>query len=307
MVTGNVTGGATAALRDEPGVVIPILDDELDDFETEAGAYRAQQREEVEFMLYRLRQGVYGQRQPDVHMNRVKLADGRRDRRAAGRLRRDRGELRAAQEGAHHHPPEHADSFRATGPDARHAAGAGARRPVVTRGLREHGAQRHGGPLGGHPAGRGLRPDAVRGSVRALLGAQRDHPAAAAQVQGLLHRPQDRLRDRRDSRPGLLRRGPRDRRRRGARLPRDGRGRALDDGEGGAAAHRVRAGQRVPAALGSGDSDLQRGRRAAQEHPQGAAQVPRPPRRRGSVPGDGGGRAAEAVGRVQPAGRRAAL
>ena len=78
MVTGNVTGngGATGALRDEPGVVIPILDDELDDFETEAGAYRAQQREEVEFMLYRLRQGVYGQRQPDVHMNRVKLPMG---------------------------------------------------------------------------------------------------------------------------------------------------------------------------------------------------------------------------------------
>ena len=76
MVTGNANGGATGALQDEPGVVIPILDDELDDFETEAGAYRAQQREEVEFMLYRLRQGVYGQRQPDVHMNRVKLPMG---------------------------------------------------------------------------------------------------------------------------------------------------------------------------------------------------------------------------------------
>lgn len=61
---------------DEPGVVIPILDDELGDFETEATAFRAQQREEVEFMLYRLRQGVYGQRQPDVHMNRVKLPMG---------------------------------------------------------------------------------------------------------------------------------------------------------------------------------------------------------------------------------------
>ena len=62
--------------QDEPGVVIPILDDELGDFETEATAFREQQREEVEFMLYRLRQGVYGQRQPDVHMNRVKLPMG---------------------------------------------------------------------------------------------------------------------------------------------------------------------------------------------------------------------------------------
>ncbi len=64
------------AAPDEPGVVIPILDDELGDFETEATAFREQQREEVEFMLYRLRQGVYGQRQPDVHMNRVKLPMG---------------------------------------------------------------------------------------------------------------------------------------------------------------------------------------------------------------------------------------
>jgi sulfite reductase beta subunit-like hemoprotein len=61
---------------DTPGVVIPIWDDELDDFETEATAFRAQEREEVEFMLYRLRQGVYGQRQPDVHMNRIKLPMG---------------------------------------------------------------------------------------------------------------------------------------------------------------------------------------------------------------------------------------
>ena len=61
---------------DTPGVVIPIWDDELDDFETEATAFNAQQREEVEFMLYRLRQGVYGQRQADVHMNRIKLPMG---------------------------------------------------------------------------------------------------------------------------------------------------------------------------------------------------------------------------------------
>ncbi len=61
---------------DTPGVVIPIWEDELEDFETEATAFRAQQRDEVDFMLYRLRQGVYGQRQADVHMNRIKLPMG---------------------------------------------------------------------------------------------------------------------------------------------------------------------------------------------------------------------------------------
>ena len=66
----------TDSRTDTPGVVIPIWDDELDDFETEATAFREQRREEVEFMLYRLRQGVYGQRQPDVHMNRIKLPMG---------------------------------------------------------------------------------------------------------------------------------------------------------------------------------------------------------------------------------------
>ncbi|MDE2745947.1 MAG: nitrite/sulfite reductase [Chloroflexota bacterium] len=66
----------TDSRTDTPGVVIPIWDDELDDFETEATAFREQQRDEVEFMLYRLRQGVYGQRQPDVHMNRIKLPMG---------------------------------------------------------------------------------------------------------------------------------------------------------------------------------------------------------------------------------------
>ncbi|MYB22010.1 MAG: nitrite/sulfite reductase [Chloroflexi bacterium] len=66
----------TESRIDTPGVVIPIWDGELDDFETEATAFREQQREEVEFMLYRLRQGVYGQRQPDVHMNRIKLPMG---------------------------------------------------------------------------------------------------------------------------------------------------------------------------------------------------------------------------------------
>ena len=61
---------------DVPQDVIPIWADELDDFETEATAFRNEEREEVEFMLYRLRQGVYGQRQADVHMNRIKLPMG---------------------------------------------------------------------------------------------------------------------------------------------------------------------------------------------------------------------------------------
>jgi len=62
--------------RDAPGRVIPILDDELADFRTEATEFLAGQRDERLFIGFRLRQGVYGQRQPDVNMVRVKLPMG---------------------------------------------------------------------------------------------------------------------------------------------------------------------------------------------------------------------------------------
>ncbi|HET9123555.1 MAG TPA: nitrite/sulfite reductase [Solirubrobacteraceae bacterium] len=63
-------------LRDVPGHVIPILEREFDDFSTEAGRYVRGELQEDEFVKFRLRQGVYGQRQPDVQMVRVKLPMG---------------------------------------------------------------------------------------------------------------------------------------------------------------------------------------------------------------------------------------
>jgi sulfite reductase beta subunit-like hemoprotein len=63
-------------LQDVPGHVIPILQHEFDDFSTEAGRFLQGQIEETEFIKFRLKQGVYGQRQPDVQMVRVKLPMG---------------------------------------------------------------------------------------------------------------------------------------------------------------------------------------------------------------------------------------
>ena len=63
-------------LENVPGHVIPILAQEFDDFETEATRFLQGQVEENEFIKFRLRQGVYGQRQPDVNMIRVKLPMG---------------------------------------------------------------------------------------------------------------------------------------------------------------------------------------------------------------------------------------
>src|SRR3954447_25607107 len=56
-----------------PGHVIPILEREFDDFDTEAAKFQRGETPENEFIGFRLKQGVYGQRQPDVQMVRVKL------------------------------------------------------------------------------------------------------------------------------------------------------------------------------------------------------------------------------------------
>jgi sulfite reductase beta subunit-like hemoprotein len=63
-------------LQNVPGHVIPILQREYDDFKTEATKFLAGETEEDEFIKFRLKQGVYGQRQPDVQMIRVKLPFG---------------------------------------------------------------------------------------------------------------------------------------------------------------------------------------------------------------------------------------
>ena len=63
-------------LQNVPGHVIPILEREFDDFKTEAERFLAGGTPENEFIKFRLKQGVYGQRQPDVQMIRVKLPFG---------------------------------------------------------------------------------------------------------------------------------------------------------------------------------------------------------------------------------------
>lgn len=59
-----------------PGRVIPILEREFDDFDAEAQKFLDGETDRQTFMGFRLRQGVYGQRQPDVQMIRAKLPFG---------------------------------------------------------------------------------------------------------------------------------------------------------------------------------------------------------------------------------------
>src|SRR3954447_25937341 len=74
--------GATGSLEnpevyeDVPGHVIPILEHEFEDFDSETGRFLRGEVEEDGYIPFRLKQGVYGQRQPEVQMIRVKLPLG---------------------------------------------------------------------------------------------------------------------------------------------------------------------------------------------------------------------------------------
>jgi len=59
-----------------PGHIIPIIEREFDDFDNEAEEFLAERLPEEQFIGFRLKQGVYGQRQPGVQMVRVKLPFG---------------------------------------------------------------------------------------------------------------------------------------------------------------------------------------------------------------------------------------
>ena len=66
----------TAERTDAPGRVIPILEQEFDDFATEAHRVPRRPARGAQFIGFRLKQGVYGQRQPARQMIRVKLPFG---------------------------------------------------------------------------------------------------------------------------------------------------------------------------------------------------------------------------------------
>jgi sulfite reductase beta subunit-like hemoprotein len=56
--------------------IIPFMDYEIERLEEESAAYVAGELEDSQFIPFRLRQGVYGQRQPNVQMVRVKVPGG---------------------------------------------------------------------------------------------------------------------------------------------------------------------------------------------------------------------------------------
>ena len=230
--------------EDVPGHVIPILRREFDDFDNEAEKYLAGETEENEFIGFRLKQGVYGQRQADVQMIRVKLPWGGVSPEQMDAFAVGRRALRAAEEGPHHDAAEHPDPSRAAARRGRADPRDLRRRPLQPRGLRQHGAQRHRRPVGRGLPRRALGPDALRRRLRALLRAPPDDAADAAQGQDGVHRLRHRPRADRDPRHRVHRA----RARRRARLRDPRRRRHVDHAARRADARRLRhrRGRRVP-------------------------------------------------------------
>ena len=51
-------------LNIEENGIVPILEDELNIFENNSKSFRSGEMDPIAFQVYRLREGVYGQRQP---------------------------------------------------------------------------------------------------------------------------------------------------------------------------------------------------------------------------------------------------
>ena len=56
----------TTDFRPRTRGIIDVMPEEIDDFELQVRRFQAGEFDETEFLAYRLKQGVYGQRQSDV-------------------------------------------------------------------------------------------------------------------------------------------------------------------------------------------------------------------------------------------------
>ena len=72
----NAIHESSMRLAPESPAIIPFMEDEIRRFDAEVDRFRTGELDNTVFTPFRLRQGVYGQRQADVQMIRVKLPGG---------------------------------------------------------------------------------------------------------------------------------------------------------------------------------------------------------------------------------------
>ena len=66
----------TTEFKQRTAGIIDVMPEEIDDFELQVQRFQSGEFDEMEFLAYRLKQGVYGQRQPDAQMMRIKIPFG---------------------------------------------------------------------------------------------------------------------------------------------------------------------------------------------------------------------------------------
>ncbi len=170
-------------LQNVPGHLIPIIEREFDDFKTESTKFLQGEMPEDEFIKFRLKQGVYGQRQADVQMIRVKLPFGgitpEQMESFADVIEKyvplNKGHITTRQNVQMHHIPlpEVELAIRELG-ESGLSSREGCGNTVQERDRRS---------VGGRREGRAVRHDAVRGRVRALLRTPPHYAGDAAEDQ----------------------------------------------------------------------------------------------------------------------------
>ena len=174
--------------------ILEILPEEISDFETQVARFRAGEWSENDFMAFRLRQGVYGQRQMDAQMFRIKCPFGglNADQMDALGVLADeyaplkKGHVTTRENFQFHH------IRLEDGPAIMRLIGdVGLEH---SRSMRQHRAQCYGLRHRGRLRQRAVRRHALRGSLCALLRAPSVQPGPAAQGQERVLRLRQRLR-----------------------------------------------------------------------------------------------------------------
>ena len=95
--------------------IIEYFPSEIEEFERGVQRFQSGNWDPTDFMAFRLRQGVYGQRQPDVHMFRIKIPFGGMTADQLDMMGDIVEQIRAPQQGTRHHPREHPASSHPAG------------------------------------------------------------------------------------------------------------------------------------------------------------------------------------------------
>ena len=118
--------------------IIPFMEYEVQRFEEESASFQAGEQDNAEFTPFRLRQGIYGQRQSDVQMIRVKIPGGILTPEALEALGTLAEDYAPPPEGPHHYPGKHPVSPRAFASVSRRTASSGSSGVEHAGSLRQH-------------------------------------------------------------------------------------------------------------------------------------------------------------------------